>query len=374
MDVSKAAQHKLHLAVAERVPFVCQICDRRFATEYQMEGHTCQVPSSGDTTAENIATETTTLFVSPITVPVSPNPAGSQQRWLLMGHGLAQFRFVMVLDDVVKEILEEQFKKGVEKSSNRKGVLEMVEECGKIVPELMAPSVHDVNSWLSSRLAREKKDQNSSTSPTRKKKRNKTQREKRLEEAAVIKVAQRPQIGDSTKQHLFLAKYLDILLIGDSTKQHLFLAKYLDILLIKDNVTRIVTYVNFTVNRACWTLTAATALQDKDDGRISLAAPDKLDTITIDVSSKRTGPSTYIKEFIGRKFHGGPSMLNTADYLLRWCTLSRYGRLSTALQSTCRDDSQPSAALYRVCSNYIDRYPMSFGRNRCVELVITDNN
>ncbi len=40
--------------------------------------------------------------------------------------GLAQFRFAMVLDDVVKEILEEQFQKGVEKSSNRKGVLEMV--------------------------------------------------------------------------------------------------------------------------------------------------------------------------------------------------------------------------------------------------------
>jgi hypothetical protein len=67
-----------------------------------------------------------------------------------MGHGLAKFRFVMVLDDVVKEILEEQFQKGVEKSSNRKGVLEMVGECGKIVPELMAPSGHDVNSWLSS--------------------------------------------------------------------------------------------------------------------------------------------------------------------------------------------------------------------------------
>jgi hypothetical protein len=57
---------------------------------------------------------------------------------------------------------------------------------------------------------------------------NKTQREKRQEEAAVIKVAQRPQIGDSTKHHLFLAKYLDILLT-------------------KDEVTWIVTGVTFTV-------------------------------------------------------------------------------------------------------------------------------
>ena len=277
MDVSKAAQHKPHHAVAERVPFACQSCVRRFATEYQMTGHTCQLPSPGDTTAENIATETATLFVSPITVPVSPNPAGNQQRWLLMGHGLAQFRFVMVLDDVVKEILEEKFQKGVEKSSNPKGVLEMVEECGKIVPELMAPSVHDINSWLSSRLAREKKDRNSSTSagPTLKKKIKKTEREKRQEEAAV---AQRPQIGDSTKQHLFLAKYLDILLI-------------------KDDVTRIVTGLNFTVDRAWWTLTAAIALQDKYDDRTYFVDPDKLDTITTDVSSKRTGPSPYIMEF-----------------------------------------------------------------------------
>jgi hypothetical protein len=35
----------------------------------------------------------------------------------------------------------------------------------------------------------------------------------------------------------------------------------------------------------------------RNDDRIYFADPDKLDTITIDVSSKRTGPSTYIKEF-----------------------------------------------------------------------------
>jgi hypothetical protein len=110
----------------------------------------------------------------------------------------------------------------------------MVEECGKIVPESIAPSVHEVNSWLSSRLALEKKEQKSgqdrsrvngfirargklalekkeqksgtNAGPTRKKTRNKTQREKRQEEATVIKVAKRPQIGDSTKHHLYLAK------------------------------------------------------------------------------------------------------------------------------------------------------------------------
>jgi hypothetical protein len=63
-------------------------------------------------------------------------------------------------------------------------------------------------------------------------------------------VAQRPQIGESAKQHLFLAKDLDILLI-------------------KDDVTRIVTGVNLTVDRACLTLTAATALQDKYDDELT---------------------------------------------------------------------------------------------------------
>jgi hypothetical protein len=122
---------------------------------------------------------------------------------------------------------------GAVSERSRKGVLEMVEECGNIVPELMVPSVLDVNSWLSSRLARDKKDKKSSTSagPTRKKKRNKTPREKRKkkrnktprekqqEEAATIKVARQAHIGDNTKQHLFLSKYLDILLIKDDCRK-----------------------------------------------------------------------------------------------------------------------------------------------------------
>ncbi len=77
----------------------------------------------------------------------------------------------------------------------------------------------------------------------------------------------------------------------------LFLAKYHDILLIKNSVIRIVTGVHFPVDGACWRLIAATAQQDKYDDRIYLAGPDKLDTITIEVSNKRGGLSAYIKEF-----------------------------------------------------------------------------
>jgi hypothetical protein len=48
----------------------------------------------------------------------------------------------------------------------------------------------------------------------------------------------------------------------DGKKQHLFLAKYLGILLInKDGVTMIVTAATFSYRRCTWLLTAAKAKQ-----------------------------------------------------------------------------------------------------------------
>jgi hypothetical protein len=65
------------------------------------------------------------------------------------------------------------------------------------------------------------------------------------------------------------------------------------------------TGVNFVLDRACWTLTAAAVLQDKYDDRIYFADPDKLDTVTIDVSSKRIGSSAFIKEFNNLQYNQG---------------------------------------------------------------------
>ena len=36
---------------------------------------------------------------------------------------------------------------------------------------------------------------------------------------AVLKVTQKAQIADDTKQHIFLAKYIDILLVKDDVKR-----------------------------------------------------------------------------------------------------------------------------------------------------------
>jgi hypothetical protein len=52
------------------------------------------------------------------------------------------------------------------------------------------------------------------------------------------------------------------------------------------------------LDRVCWTLTLAAVLQDIYDDRIYFADPDKLDAITIDVFSKRTGSPAYIRSLI----------------------------------------------------------------------------
>jgi hypothetical protein len=50
------------------------------------------------------------------------------------------------------------------------------------------------------------------------------------------------------------------------------------------------------LDQVYWTLTAAAVLQDKYDDRTYFADPDKLDTFTMDVSSKRTESPAHIRE------------------------------------------------------------------------------
>jgi hypothetical protein len=197
-----------------------------------------------------------------------------------MGHGLQIGQSVTVLDDAVKMILEAQFQLGVTRSSNRKGVLEMVEECGKTMPKLMAPAIHEVSSWLSSRLAKDNKKSNEAGSSAAQKEtqRIKSPGEKRQKDAAVMKRYQKDSLRDASKQHLFLAKYLGILLM-------------------KSGVIMIVTTAKFSADRKIWLLTANTAKLHKYDDRVYIADPDCIHPITIDVSVTKGGLATYIKDF-----------------------------------------------------------------------------
>jgi len=74
-----------------------------------------------------------------------------------MGNGLTESRKQSPLDAITVSILERLFQAGVQKSSRRKGVLEMAEECQKELPSLLAPDELAIGSWLSSRVEREKK-------------------------------------------------------------------------------------------------------------------------------------------------------------------------------------------------------------------------
>jgi hypothetical protein len=128
---------------------------------------------------------------------------------------------------------------------------------------------------LSARLAKDKNVKQIGSRP-----RTKSPREKRQEDAAVMKANQKASLGDGTKQHLFLAKYLGILLV-------------------KDNVTMIVTAATFSAARSMWLLTATTAKQQAYDNRIYIADTDCIRTVTIDVSDQRPGLATYIENFNG---------------------------------------------------------------------------
>jgi hypothetical protein len=138
------------------------------------------------------------------------------------------------------KLLDERckYQKGVANSGSRKGVLEMAETCCKALPALMAPSILAVSSCLTGRLHRNPAARESTSSEERNK--PKSVSEMRQSRAA--------QLG---RDHLAL--------VGNSTRGHLFLAKYRDMLLIKEGVIRIITSVQFDETRKKWTVRAACA-------------------------------------------------------------------------------------------------------------------
>jgi hypothetical protein len=86
-------------------------------------------------------------------------------------------------------------------------------------------------------------------------------------------------------------------LVGNSTRGHLFLAKYRDVLLIKEGVTRIITSVQFDETRKKWTVRAACAKMHKYDSRIYEVDTATPDEIPIEVGRGRDAVGPLIKEY-----------------------------------------------------------------------------
>jgi hypothetical protein len=85
-------------------------------------------------------------------------------------------------------------------------------------------------------------------------------------------------------------------LVKDSTRGHLFLAKYRDVLLRKDGVTRIITSVHFDETQKKWTVRAARAKRHKYDSRIYEVDTATRDEITIEVGRQKEQVGAFIKE------------------------------------------------------------------------------
>jgi hypothetical protein len=205
-------------------------------------------------------------FQRPNTVPI----AGCGLPELLMGHGLVAYRSQNYISEPVRVRLENDFQKGVTNSSNRKGVLEMVETCMNTLPVLMTPSIQAVSSWLAGRL---KKEPSSG-------------RANKPKSLAGWRQAQAETLSNPHYQAR-----------SDETKRHLFLAKYRDVLLVKDGVTRIITSVQFDAARSTWAVLAARAKQDRYDDRIYHADTEMPDVISIDVKRGKDKLQGFIKDF-----------------------------------------------------------------------------
>jgi hypothetical protein len=134
------------------------------------------------------------------------------------------------LDPTAKKILEELFQKGVTNSSNRKGIQEMVEECKKKLPMLLAPTQAEVSSWLSSRLQKEKRAMNGLEPAASTQREPKTMFEKKQADAQSISKVHQAERSNPENEDLWLAKYLGVVMIVEG-------------------ITRIVTSVEFHVVR-----------------------------------------------------------------------------------------------------------------------------
>ena len=277
-EEAKAYQQALDTVVEARTPFLCGLCDCRFSRQDTLDEHYCDQGPPPDASKERATlnaspvpfeTPATLLFSAMSTTPREP----------LMGHGLITTRQVSFLNYVVKRILEVQYLKGVDRSSARKGILEMVEASAEKLPHLMSPLAQEVASWLSTRLSKDKKTSAAeSSSATLKIRKIKSAREKLQEDGAIITKEQNKLRYDFSMIHLVRAKYRDTLLITED-----------------DNTVWIVTDVEFSTERKVWTLLANASIVKKFDDRVFTVNPDSTATTTVDVGRGKGRSSSSSK-------------------------------------------------------------------------------
>jgi hypothetical protein len=251
-------------------PYACSKCEKRYATESNLLKHESKCEPAEPADDEPCDDDSKPQARRPFETPETEEIGSTVDCPLLMGHGLVGGpRIGRPLDSLAEEILEELYQMGVTKSSNRKGIHEMVEACRKKLPALLAPDHAQVSSWLSSRLKRA-----NSESQSRQRNRVKSMFLKRQEEAASISNVHNEKRSDPNKKDLWLAKYRGVCLKVDGA-------------------VWMVTSVAFESNK--WFLVTKKANKSKYDDREYLQDSSSNETRYIEVN--RNAASKHIKEF-----------------------------------------------------------------------------
>ena len=128
----------------------------------------------------------------------------------MLGHGFNNFWDRNYIDPNAIPIPKACFQLGVANESNRKGVLEMEEECEKSILYLLVPDSYYITSWLSERPERE--NNQTSSSRAKKTKRNKAERKQKNTAAISQKHHQYLKTQNQQSKNLWDTKYLGILL------------------------------------------------------------------------------------------------------------------------------------------------------------------
>jgi len=259
-------------------------------------------PSTEDTTtttltrpaasanAESYSTAVTTtttkedIFSKPVQEFQVPDVVECNLDRVPMGGGLNLFRTVGVLDEGIKAIIKAEVDKGKHKASNRQSILEIKETCDKFVPAFMRPDLQEIQGIVSSLLKAAgeknivdtKNTQVAANQPNKPRRVALTEREKRQQEAGILK-----NLHSKAKRH--------------QGKRYLFLAKYLDICMINaEKETRIVRDLQYDNDRKIWYVEAILARNHQYDNRFHEIVTSTEDIKNIDVGGNL---SKYIKAF-----------------------------------------------------------------------------
>jgi len=101
----------------------CTKCGRRFPNEAGLSKHQCVI-----LTSQTVDEPSADTILGPESAPYAPEDENCEfLKKVEMGHGLTESRDQRPLDAVTKVILERLYQAGVERSSQRKGILEMGE-------------------------------------------------------------------------------------------------------------------------------------------------------------------------------------------------------------------------------------------------------